>query len=339
MSTVKFITPLRAPPNRRGLIVTNVAVLTTQFRIFIFIVITILLTVASIYYDVIPDYLMVGLPIAVTIGCCVWGWTSARAGHPAMSDRRANNLLEIAVILAPAATAIILFWSPTLFNFGAAYTREHILLCLCVTIVIFTFGQMHLRPAAPLMTAVFVVPFTIFFLTAGRPVFIAIALDMVLVSAAMIYILLVSARDFARMKAFQKQLLEAHGAEVSAQRDALKHAARFEVALNSMLHGLCMFDSDDRLIVCNRRYIQMYSLPPALTRPGANWRDLVAYRMERLGHRDLNQDDVLTQRRDVDLRYDLYSPSADRGRWLGRHPRGHYREAQSGGTPFAYDQS
>jgi predicted signal transduction protein with EAL and GGDEF domain len=54
---------------------------------------------------------------------------------------------------------------------------------------------MHLRPAALLLTGVTVIPFTIFFLITGRPVFIAIAVNMLLVSAAMIYILpLVSQR-------------------------------------------------------------------------------------------------------------------------------------------------
>jgi diguanylate cyclase (GGDEF)-like protein len=43
---------------------------------------------------------------------------------------------------------------------------------------------------------------------------------------------------------------------------------RFDVALNNMPHGLCMFDAEGRLIVCNRRYAELYSLPPELTKPG-----------------------------------------------------------------------
>jgi predicted signal transduction protein with EAL and GGDEF domain len=58
---------------------------------------------------------------------------------------------------------------------------------------------MRSRPAALLLTGVAVIPFTIFFVSTGRPVFIAIALDMLLVSAAMIYVLSAYPRDFANM--------------------------------------------------------------------------------------------------------------------------------------------
>ena len=43
---------------------------------------------------------------------------------------------------------------------------------------------------------------------------------------------------------------------------------RIDVALNNMTHGLCMFDAEHRLIVCNSRYIQMYGLLPELVQPG-----------------------------------------------------------------------
>ena len=40
------------------------------------------------------------------------------------------------------------------------------------------------------------------------------------------------------------------------------HSRRMRVALNNMSQGLCMFDSHERLVVCNRRYTEMYGLPP-----------------------------------------------------------------------------
>ena len=45
---------------------------------------------------------------------------------------------------------------------------------------------------------------------------------------------------------------------------------QLDAALNNMTHGLCMFDADARLIVCNEPFAQMYDLPPALTRRGTN---------------------------------------------------------------------
>jgi diguanylate cyclase (GGDEF)-like protein/PAS domain S-box-containing protein len=39
-------------------------------------------------------------------------------------------------------------------------------------------------------------------------------------------------------------------------------------ALSNMSHGLCMFDKDRRLVICNERYGAMYGLTPEQTKPG-----------------------------------------------------------------------
>lgn len=45
---------------------------------------------------------------------------------------------------------------------------------------------------------------------------------------------------------------------------------RFEGAIESMAHGLSMFDRDDRLIICNGHYREMYGFPPGVAVPGAH---------------------------------------------------------------------
>jgi PAS domain-containing protein len=52
---------------------------------------------------------------------------------------------------------------------------------------------------------------------------------------------------------------------------------RFDAAINNMLHGLAMFDTDKRMIVCNRQYAELYGLPPNLTRPGTSFWDVLAH--------------------------------------------------------------
>ena len=53
--------------------------------------------------------------------------------------------------------------------------------------------------------------------------------------------------------------------------------ARFDQAVNHMSHGLCMFGPDERLIVCNARYIEMYGLDPAKVRPGIAHREVLEH--------------------------------------------------------------
>ena len=52
---------------------------------------------------------------------------------------------------------------------------------------------------------------------------------------------------------------------------------RFDVALNNMAHGLSMFDSDMRIIVCNQRYVEMFGMSAEVACPGASMRDIIAH--------------------------------------------------------------
>ncbi|TYL94382.1 EAL domain-containing protein [Bradyrhizobium rifense] len=55
---------------------------------------------------------------------------------------------------------------------------------------------------------------------------------------------------------------------------------QFDIAINNMSHGLCFFDADHRLIVCNRDFIDMYGLPPERVRPGMPLSEIVDMRFE-----------------------------------------------------------
>jgi methyl-accepting chemotaxis protein len=56
------------------------------------------------------------------------------------------------------------------------------------------------------------------------------------------------------------------------------HNLRIRVALDNMSQGLCMFDGNERLVVCNLRYTDMYQLPDTVARPGTTLSELLEYR-------------------------------------------------------------
>jgi diguanylate cyclase (GGDEF)-like protein len=60
-----------------------------------------------------------------------------------------------------------------------------------------------------------------------------------------------------------------------------------EVALNNMARGLSMYDSEQRLILCNDVYRQLYDLPEELTRPGTPLAEIVRFHV----HRETGRDD------------------------------------------------
>jgi diguanylate cyclase (GGDEF)-like protein len=45
-----------------------------------------------------------------------------------------------------------------------------------------------------------------------------------------------------------------------------------------MSTGVCTFDSGGRIVVCNRRYIEMYKLSPEVVKPGCTLRELISHR-------------------------------------------------------------
>lgn len=53
--------------------------------------------------------------------------------------------------------------------------------------------------------------------------------------------------------------------------------ARFDSALNNMIQGLCMFDADQRLTVCNQRYLEIYGFSPDVVKPGISLREIMEY--------------------------------------------------------------
>ena len=54
-----------------------------------------------------------------------------------------------------------------------------------------------------------------------------------------------------------------------------------QTVLNNMSQGVLMFDSETRLIFCNKRYIELYGLSPDIVKPGCSLRELLRHRIER----------------------------------------------------------
>jgi diguanylate cyclase (GGDEF)-like protein len=53
-----------------------------------------------------------------------------------------------------------------------------------------------------------------------------------------------------------------------------------QTVLNNMSQGVLMFDSETRLIFCNKRYIELYGLSADIVKPGCALRDLLKHRIE-----------------------------------------------------------
>ncbi|WFU37730.1 EAL domain-containing protein [Bradyrhizobium sp. CB82] len=72
-----------------------------------------------------------------------------------------------------------------------------------------------------------------------------------------------------------RKLSEQH--RLSRERLTLEKQ-RLDRAVNNMTHGLLLFDSSRRLVVCNQRYLEMYGLSGDVVQPGCSFHDIIAHR-------------------------------------------------------------
>jgi diguanylate cyclase (GGDEF)-like protein len=66
----------------------------------------------------------------------------------------------------------------------------------------------------------------------------------------------------------------------ASQRRLTLEKQRLDKAINNMTQGLLLFDSSERLVVCNNRYIEMYGLSPRIIKPGASFVEILEHRQE-----------------------------------------------------------
>jgi diguanylate cyclase (GGDEF)-like protein/PAS domain S-box-containing protein len=76
------------------------------------------------------------------------------------------------------------------------------------------------------------------------------------------------------------QLSRAQQQIEASQRLLERQKLQLDTALDHMAHGLCMFDTTERLIVCNERYANMYGLTRDQTKAGTTLRAILEARAE-----------------------------------------------------------
>jgi diguanylate cyclase (GGDEF)-like protein/PAS domain S-box-containing protein len=74
---------------------------------------------------------------------------------------------------------------------------------------------------------------------------------------------------------------------------------QFDTAINNMSQGLCFFDADHKLIVCNDRFLEMYDIPPGKVGPGTPLTEIVDLRFEAGSFPAMSREEYLRWRTNV----------------------------------------
>ena len=74
---------------------------------------------------------------------------------------------------------------------------------------------------------------------------------------------------------------------------------QFDTAINNMSQGLCFFDSDHRLIVCNDRFVEIYNIAAERVFPGMKLTEIVDLRIEAGSFPAMTREEYIRWRNDV----------------------------------------
>ena len=69
--------------------------------------------------------------------------------------------------------------------------------------------------------------------------------------------------------------------------------ARFDAAINNMSHGVCLFNAEQKIVVSNRRYAEIYNLTHEQVRPGTSLREVLECRKGQNTHFNVVSDDYI----------------------------------------------
>ena len=151
---------------------------------------------AHTYLDLAPHWLGLYFPAILTVMCILRlsFWWRGRHVDPT-PQVAAHALKRTNFLVAPIALSFSI-WSVMLFPYGDAYAQAHVAFYMGITVVCCIFCLMYMRSAA--LTTAFIVNgiFTVFFLSTHTPVFVAAALNVVLVTIGMLVIVNSHYRDF-----------------------------------------------------------------------------------------------------------------------------------------------
>ena len=82
-----------------------------------------------------------------------------------------------------------------------------------------------------------------------------------------------------RFEEIISRLSQAQQQVEGSQKELQQQKLMLDTAINNMGEGLCMFDAEKRLVVCNDRYARMYRLPPELLKTGTPHREIIRHRI------------------------------------------------------------
>lgn len=196
------------PGDNMELVGAQYAAFSKQIPLLYFVVVANSLAVCFVFYGLAPSYLTVYVPGALcllcTVRCVIWIWRR----NETLSNEEALDTLRAVNRRAVVISAFFVGWALALYPYGDAYNRGQVAFYIALTVVGCTVCLMHVRSAALLLALTVNTPYIIFFLMADQTSLRAMAVNIAIVTAALIATLFGYHRDFANLVHSRVSLIE-----------------------------------------------------------------------------------------------------------------------------------
>ncbi|AOK21278.1 histidine kinase [Burkholderia ubonensis] len=189
---------IAAPARNPDLLAAQYRVFAGQLPVMYLILISSTWSLAVTHLGSSPTWLTVAAPCAMTLASLVrlLHWRRARLLDPTPETvLRALTFTNRLVI--PIALTFTT-WALLLFPYGDAWQKAQVAFYMAITLIGCVFSLMYLRSAALTVAVIVNVAFIAFFISTRQPTLVATAVNMVVVSAALIAVISVNYRGFLR---------------------------------------------------------------------------------------------------------------------------------------------
>lgn len=222
------------------------AILVRQIPLMYTILVVNIATLSIMHFGKAPDYLTIFIPSVISLICVLRTVQVTRARYHVPLDDTIRRNLGVTIALAALLGAVICTWSLVLFTYGDAYTKGQVTFFNGITIVAIITCLMPLRQLPLIMFGVVVVPTGLFLMHQNEGAFHAIAINMILVIAAMAVVLRRAHTDFRRGVEKQSEL-DRQRQELQSLHDTVSLLAN-EDSLTGLPNRRSFFERLDQLI-------------------------------------------------------------------------------------------
>ena len=206
MLSAKEIARFFAVPDDQDLVQAQAGALTRQVPLLYSMLLANTLILALTHLHSAPALLTAYIPAVLSVlsiaRVAFWYRNRDRVLDPIKARRMLSSMIWVAAIMAIGFT----LWSTALFPYGNAFQQSHVAFYMGITTIGCMFCLGHVRSAALMVGACVLIPFAVFFATSGNQVLFAIAVNMVIVVAVLLFILLGNYRDFGALVASRSEM-------------------------------------------------------------------------------------------------------------------------------------